>query len=66
MLLGSVWRGIRAMRGDRDRASVNVALRIEPRGNSHWGIRAWTPVWHEGRGPYLSIRLGRLGFYRGY
>lgn len=28
----------------------------------HW----WTPVWHEGRGPYISIGLGLFGVYRGY
>jgi hypothetical protein len=26
----------------------------------------WTPVWHEGRGPYISIALCRLRFMRGY
>jgi hypothetical protein len=64
--LGSAWRGLRAMRRDRDRASVNITLRVEPRGNSAWGAHLWTPVWHQGRGPYLIIRLGRIGFYRAY
>jgi hypothetical protein len=40
-----------------------------------WGIRVgwlgwwwaiWTPVWHHGRGPYLSIGLGLVAIYRGY
>jgi len=26
----------------------------------------WTPVWHKGRGPYISIGLGFIGIYRGY
>lgn len=26
----------------------------------------WKPVWHEGRGYYISIGLGLLAFYRGY
>ncbi len=28
----------------------------------HW----WTPDWHEGRGPYVSIGLGWLTLQRGY
>lgn len=28
----------------------------------HW----WTPVWHEGRGPYITIGCGLFAFYRGY
>ena len=26
----------------------------------------WTPFWHNGRGPYISISLGWIHFYRGY
>jgi len=26
----------------------------------------WTPIWHEGRGPYVSIGLGIIAIYRGY
>ncbi len=26
----------------------------------------WTPIWHRGRGPYLSLGLGPLRVYRGY
>lgn len=26
----------------------------------------WKPVWHEGRGIYISIGCGYFGFYRGY
>jgi len=28
----------------------------------HW----WTPSWHHGRGPYISIGLGLFAIYRGY
>jgi len=28
----------------------------------HWR----TPCWHEGRGPYITIGLGIIAFYRGY
>ena len=27
---------------------------------------AWTPVWHDGRGPYLNVGLGIFSFGRGY
>ena len=26
----------------------------------------WTPPWHDGRGPYISIGLGLIAIYRGY
>ena len=26
----------------------------------------WTPTWHKGRGPYISIGLGLFAIYRGY
>lgn len=30
-----------------------------------WGV--WfTPEWHKGRGPYVSIGLGIIAVYRGY
>ena len=28
----------------------------------HW----WTPVYHEGRGHYLSCGLGLIGLFKGY
>ena len=28
----------------------------------HW----WTPSWHEGRGPYISIALFVISIFRGY
>jgi len=31
-----------------------------------WWCHFWTPIWHEGRGPYVSIGLGWLAIYRGY
>ena len=62
--LRSALRGIRAMTPERDASSVSVAVRLEPYGA--WGVHLWTPMWHEGRGPYVSIRLWRLALYRGY
>jgi len=57
---GSVWRGIRAQRGLRPRL---WAVRLQ-----RWGfcLHAWTPTWHEGRGPYIVIALGWLYIARGY
>jgi len=33
-----------------------------------WGFwfEFWTPMWHDGRGPYLSLGLGPIAVYRGY
>ena len=57
----SVVRGMLAMR--RNRGQVNVAVKA---GRTGFWIEAWTPVWHEGRGPYVSIGLGVAAIYRGY
>lgn len=62
--IGSVWRGVRAMR--RNHGPVNWSIRRQERGGLRWWIIAWTPVWHEGRGPYVSIGLGIIAIYRGY
>ena len=32
----------------------------------HLFFSYWTPAWHEGRGPYISIQIGKLRFMRGY
>ena len=60
---GSIWRGLRAMK--RDRAHVNWTIRWQepPR---MWWAHCWTPVWHEGRGPYLTVGLGAIAVMRGY
>ena len=42
---------------------VNYAIKF---GRWGWGLDLWTPVWHEGRGPYISMRLGCIRFFRGY
>jgi hypothetical protein len=31
-----------------------------------WWLHYWTPAWHKGRGPYVSIGLGFFAIYRGY
>ena len=35
-------------------------------GRFGWGIAVWTPVWHKGRGPYLTLLLGICRITRGY
>lgn len=60
--LRSAWRGIVAMK--RGRGAVNYGLDV-----GHYGrcwCHVWTPIWHEGRGPYVSIGLRRVRFLRGY
>ena len=34
--------------------------------NVGWWAHWWTPSWHKGRGPYVSIGLGPIAIYRGY
>lgn len=69
---GSVWRGVRAMR--RGSGPVNTRCwRITggaPLGSatprSRFWAMYWTPVWSDGRGPYLSVGLGVVACGRGY
>lgn len=70
--LRSVWRGMLAMR--RGAGPVKWRVRRVKRGyplgsttklRPFW-CEAWTPIWHDGRGPYLSLGLGVFAVYRGY
>lgn len=58
----SVWRGIRAMTPKH--GPVNYAVTFEWFGRAWCDI--WTPVWHNGRGPYITIGLWFVRFVRGY
>ena len=62
----SVWRGIRAMRPNSEKHQP--FSRIVFCGLRYWVFYTiwWTPSWHEGRGPYVSIGLGPFAIYRGY
>ena len=60
--LGSVWRGFWAMSSKREFFR-------------HWTwcwcwhrpwLHLWTPIWHEGRGPYVTMGLGCVAVFRGY
>lgn len=61
VMLRSVVRGLFAMK--RNRARVNYVLVFERTG--FWAD-AWTPTWHDGRGPYISIGFFFGAFARGY
>jgi hypothetical protein len=57
----SFWRGIKAMRCPPwHYCTVRLCREM-----GFWAIY-WTPAWHEERGPYISVGLGILAFYRGY
>ncbi len=60
--LRSVWRGLRAMTTWRE-FFRHWALRW---GRTRFWLHLWTPIWHEGRGPYVSLGLGCVKVYRGY
>lgn len=38
---------------------------LAPDSRAWWWIW-WTPRWHDGRGPYISVGLYYLAVYRGY
>jgi hypothetical protein len=60
---GSAIRGIRAMTKDHDHVNFKIDFDMK-----HWGrwCHIWTPIWHEGRGPYITIGLGPFRLMRGY
>lgn len=57
-------RGLRAWR-PLVSGKVNYAFRRRDDSGKPW-VSIWTPAWHAGRGPYVSIGLGGWAFYRGY
>jgi len=61
---GSTWRGIRAMKRPFPEPRPRWKVRAGRVGG--WWCHLWTPVWHEGRGPYVTIGLGVVAIYRGY
>lgn len=59
--LGSVARGLVDMKPKRE-----IFKRWSVRRNHGWWVVLLTPVYHKGRGPYVSIGLGWIAIYRGY
>ena len=60
--LKSGWRGLRTMSSRRE---------LFRHWSIYWGwtrfwLHLWTPVWHKGRGPYISLGLGYVAVMRGY
>lgn len=61
--LGSTLRGLLAM--EKKQWSENPKWSIRRIKRGLW-FTLWTPIWHDGRGPYVSIGLGVIAIYRGY
>ncbi len=59
---GSAWRGIKAMKLKHNK--VVYAIDFEWFGKM-W-FHMWTPIWHEGRGPYITTGFYFVRFIRGY
>ena len=53
--------GIKAMTRKHDKVNYGIDF-----GKFGFWIHLWTPKWHKGRGPYISIGLGVIRFIRGY
>jgi hypothetical protein len=63
--LKSFFKGIAYMRPGHEK--VNYAIRILRKQHSRgFWLCLWTPIYHENRGPYVSIGLGIIAIYRGY
>ena len=60
----SFWAGTRAMRWPHEH--VNYQLEFTRGASRGWWLCLWTPVWHDGRGPYVSVGLWIMRFGRGY
>lgn len=62
--LRSTRAGIRAMQRPfpADETQPKWAIRCS---RGFW-CHLWTPIWHKGRGPYVTIGLGLFAIYRGY
>jgi hypothetical protein len=56
-LLSDLWRMFK-------QKGVNFAVRFAP--DSDYWFHWWTPTWHFGKGPYITIGFWRFRIYRGY
>jgi hypothetical protein len=55
--LSDLWRVFK-------RKGVNFAVRFAPK--SDWWFQMWTPTWHFGKGPYITVGFWKFRIYRGY
>lgn len=71
--LGSFIRGIAAVK--LPYCDPRPGWAFERLGRQPYGISGmrrrfwcelWTPAWHQGRGPYISVGFGLFAIYRGY
>ena len=60
---GSMIRGVRAMNRKRDLFRNWYIGFVWP---PDFLLVYWTPVWHDGRGPYINIILGCIQIARGF
>lgn len=58
-----LWRAYGGAWTITTRRGVNYGLRWLPR---RWWWQVWTPVWHEGRGRYVTVGLWLVAYHRGY
>jgi hypothetical protein len=56
-LFSDIWRIFK-------RKNVNFAVRFAS--DSGYWFEWWTPTWHFGKGPYITIAFWRFRIYRGY
>ena len=56
-LLADIWRVFK-------RNGVNFKTELSK--DSDWWFHWWTPTWHFGKGPYVTIGFWKLRIYRGY
>ncbi len=65
--LGSTIRGLSRLRKPYPNPKPRWAIRwIASSDYGTFWFYAWTPRWHRGRGPYLSIGIRWFAIYRGY
>ena len=61
--LASAMRGIRAMRKRKQSMRLSPPAKWDIRwirlGDRGFWCHLWTPVWHGGRGPYLTVGIGQ-------
>ncbi len=65
------FKGIRLMdkeqaRKQKYQARYGIKFRKFWRGYPKFWFILWTPIYHNGRGPYISIGVLFIAFYRGY
>jgi len=61
------WCGVKAIKKPyQGKYKPKWSIKFKGFGKRSFWINLWTPVWHEGRGPYISIGFYLFAIYRGY